>query len=186
MRGGTGRGFFAPHYADDNRKSPYSRIYSFKDVVGLRTISELRGRHGVSFPELRRVAGELSRYTQTPWSDIKLWVWNRKVHFTEPETGRDREVVGKQYVLFPLVEVERDVANSVAEMRKRSADDLGRFERHRYVAHNALVIAGTRIPVRAIKSFADAGFSTQQIIQEYPSLTHEDIEAAIAADLKAA
>ena len=27
-------GFFSPQYAADDRRSPYSRIYSFKDVVG--------------------------------------------------------------------------------------------------------------------------------------------------------
>lgn len=175
-------GFFAPRYADDNRKSAYSRIYSFKDVVGLRTISELKGRHGVPFRELRRVAKELSSYTKTPWSDIRLWVWNRIVHFNEPETGRDREVVGGQYVLFPLEAVERDVINSIAELRKRRETDFGHLEQHRLVARNALVVAGTRIPVSAIKNFSGAGFSPEQIMQEYPALTREDIEAALAAD----
>lgn len=175
-------GFFAPRYADENRRLPYSRVYSFKDVVGLRTVSELKGRHGVSFPELRRVAKELSSYTNTPWSDIKLWVWNRVVHFNEPETGRGREVVRKQYVLFPLIEVEKDVARNVAELRKRSKADFGQLERHRYVARNSLVISGTRIPVSAVKNFAEAGYSPEQIIEEYPALTKQDIAAALAID----
>jgi len=34
-------GFFAPAYAYENRRSPYSRIYSFQDVVGLRVINVL-------------------------------------------------------------------------------------------------------------------------------------------------
>ena len=38
-------GFFPPAYAFENRLSPYSRVYSFKDVVGLRTLSILRKTH---------------------------------------------------------------------------------------------------------------------------------------------
>jgi uncharacterized protein (DUF433 family) len=48
------------------------------------------------------------------------------------------------------------------------------------VSHNAWVVAGTRIPVAAIRRFKDAGYSVDQIIQEYPDLTPQDVEAALA------
>lgn len=41
-------------------------------------------------------------------------------------------------------------------------------------------IAGTRIPLKAILSFHQEGYSAKAIIREYPSLTVEDIEAAIS------
>jgi uncharacterized protein (DUF433 family) len=40
-------------------------------------------------------------------------------------------------------------------------------------------IAGTRIPVRAVKGFAEAGYDTAGIIEQYPSLTPEDVAAAL-------
>lgn len=40
-------------------------------------------------------------------------------------------------------------------------------------------IAGTRIPVRAIKSFHKAGYSISQIRAEYPTLTAKEIKAAV-------
>ena len=46
--------------------------------------------------------------------------------------------------------------------------------------NNAVVIAGTRIPVNTIKRFSDHGYSVEQIIKEYPTLTEVDIKAAIA------
>ena len=52
-------GFFSPRFAYEDRFAPYSRIYSFKDVVGLRTIAVLMKDHHVSLQELQRVAGEL-------------------------------------------------------------------------------------------------------------------------------
>ena len=42
------------------------------------------------------------------------------------------------------------------------------------------LIPGTRIPARAIKRFAKAGYSVAQILKEYPDITAADVEAAIA------
>lgn len=47
------------------------------------------------------------------------------------------------------------------------------------VAHNVLVIAGTRVPVRAIQRFLAAGFPVDEILVEYPSLAREDVEAVM-------
>lgn len=174
-------GFFVPQFGLGGRRSPYSRIYSFKDVVGLRTLCDLRGKHGVSLPHLRDVASKLVSYSSAPWADIKLWVWNRKVLFNEPETNQDREVVTSQYVLFPISDVEREVESLVAAMHERSESDIGKTERHRYIAHNALVIAGTRIRVETIRSYIEAGYSVDQILKEYPSLQERDVEAVSAS-----
>ena len=46
------------------------------------------------------------------------------------------------------------------------------------------VIAGTRITVRAIKSFGRAGFSVDHILQEYPKLTRDQIKAALSYEDK--
>jgi uncharacterized protein (DUF433 family) len=42
------------------------------------------------------------------------------------------------------------------------------------------VIVGTRIPPRAVKSFHEAGYTVEGIREQYPTLTVEQIEAAIA------
>lgn len=41
-------------------------------------------------------------------------------------------------------------------------------------------IRGTRVPVRAVKSFYDAGYTADAIIREYPSLNGAQIVAAVA------
>lgn len=41
-------------------------------------------------------------------------------------------------------------------------------------------IRGTRIPVRAIKNFHGSGFSVEEIREEFPTLSVEQVEAAIA------
>lgn len=41
-------------------------------------------------------------------------------------------------------------------------------------------VRGTRIPVRSVKSFADAGYTPEQIRREYPTLSLDDIAMATA------
>lgn len=42
------------------------------------------------------------------------------------------------------------------------------------------VIKGTRIPVDLILKMLSQGISTEEILEEYPHLTKEDIQAALA------
>lgn len=179
-------GFFQPRYAHSDRRTPYSRIYSFRDVVGLRVLKILRTDYKVSLRHLKDVAQELSQHSREPWSELRLYVLNREVHFNEPDTGTPRGVLGGQYALLPLEDVEEDMRARVAAMRRRADEAVGRIQQRRNVVRNAPVIAGTRIPVSAIQRFAKAGYSTEDIQKEYPSLTRKDIEAAKAYKLKRA
>jgi len=42
------------------------------------------------------------------------------------------------------------------------------------------VIAGTRIPVYLILNLLASGYTTERILQAYPGLVKEDVEAALA------
>lgn len=171
-------GFFRPRYVAGSR-SPYSRMYSFKDVVGLRTLSLLRKDYQISLQHLRKVAQELSQYQDAPWSELKLYVLGNEVIFREPETSKLRSVVGKQYVTIPLRNIEEDVEAETRKLKERSKEQIGQIARHRYVVHNAWVVAGTRIPTKAIWRFSEAGYTPKQILKEYPSLKEADVVAAI-------
>jgi uncharacterized protein (DUF433 family) len=173
-------GFFAPSYGDDDRRSPYSRIYSFRDVVGLRTLYRLTEEFHCSLQHLRKVAEKLSHLSNDLWSTQVLYVLDRKVVFDETGTGRLREVLSGQYVNgLALGEVISDMRKAVDQLRQRRPDQIGRVTRSRFVNHNVPVIAGTRIPVSAIRDFAEAGYTAEQIIQEYPDLTERDVAAAL-------
>src|SRR5690625_2639779 len=43
------------------------------------------------------------------------------------------------------------------------------------------LIPGTRVPVSAVKEFAEAGYSIEEIMHEYPTLTRAEVEAALAS-----
>lgn len=174
-------GFFRPDFAARNRRSPYSRIYSFEDVVGLRVLAILRKEHKVPPAHLREVAARLVEHSDRPWSKLTLYVLNREGHFRNPATGRiEGAASGQIAVPIPLSSVIEDVRARAERLKQRRPDSIGRIERHRYVAHNARVIAGTRIPVDSVRSLAAAGYTVKQILAEYPSLKARDVQAALA------
>jgi uncharacterized protein (DUF433 family) len=174
-------GFFVPAFAAENRRVAFSRIYSFRDVASLRVLNILRNQYGVPLQHLRKVARKLSHLAEDKWTKTTLWVWKRKVIFQDPDTEKPREVASGQYLIdFPLEPViaatHRDV-NDLLQLRPETS--IGRVAKSRNVSHNEPVIAGTRIPVRAIKRFADEGYSVEQILEEYPSLAESDVRAAL-------
>jgi DNA-binding transcriptional MerR regulator len=48
-------GFFAPSLAFEDRSQPFSRLYSFRDVVSLKVLNALRNDGHVPLPQLREV-----------------------------------------------------------------------------------------------------------------------------------
>lgn len=174
-------GFFQPSYAAENRRSPYSRIYSFEDLVGLRVLSILRNTHRVSLQHLKAVARKLAQYAPQPWSELTLYVLNKEVHFRNPSDGLVQGAVsGQLAVPVPISSVVEDVKARAEKLRERNKDTVGQVERHRFVVHNEAVVAGTRIPLSTLRSFADAGYSIEEILREYPSLAREDVETALS------
>jgi uncharacterized protein (DUF433 family) len=178
-------GFFSPECADEeDRGNPYSRVYSFVDLVGLRTLAILTDKFHVSLPELRKTYPALAKQVKRPWAEAKLAVWQRKVIWDLDKLPRDRhgQYLGNHIELPTITE---EVAQKTNDLRNRDANKIGKIEQRRFVAHNAPVIAGTRIPVRAVASFIEDGFDEKAIIAEYPSLTKRDI-AAVRRTMRAA
>lgn len=171
------KGFFSPEYADDtDRGHPYSRVYSFVDLVGLRTLAVLTDKYRISLDELRKTYPELAKRVAKPWSDTQLAVWKGKVIWNLVDLPQDRH---GQYLghHIKLPSITSEVAKRSEEIRSREKGKIGKIERHKFIAHNVPVIAGTRIPVRAIASFIEDGFSDEEILEEYPSITKLDIAA---------
>ena len=174
-------GFFQPSFASEDRGLANSRIYSFRDLTNLRVLSDLRISHGVSLRHLKKVKKKLEHLGDDIWTKTKLYVLKKKVAFKNPKTHRTEEIVSGQGVFeIALGIIQEDMVARVEQLRNRTEDEIGRFERRRNVAHNKEVIAGTRIPVNSVLAFHEAGYSVRAIINEYPSLKEEDVKAVIA------
>jgi DNA-binding transcriptional MerR regulator len=140
-------GFFSPWRMADEPRRPYNRVYSFRDVVGLRTIAILRNVHHVPLQELRKVGEWLAGHCETPWASLVFFVGGRKVYFEDPTgvlyAGRRPTQTALRILLSA---VEEDVNETANRLRQRLADDIGQIHRNRFVVSNAPCIAGTRIP----------------------------------------
>jgi uncharacterized protein (DUF433 family) len=89
-------------------------------------------------------------------------------------------VVSQQYMVpVDLADVVTSTKRDVRELTRRPSEKVGHVEKSRFVNHNDPVIAGTRIRVRAIKRFNEAGYTVEQILEEYPDLTAADVQAAL-------
>ena len=175
--------FFKPSFSEDDPRLPYSRFYSFKDIVALRTLEILRIQNNVPLQHLRKVAENLSHLENELWTSTTLYVINRRVVFQNSATGTHEDVVSGQYLIgIHLDQIIRDTEKDIIKIRTRNTSSIGKVRKHRSIVRNAWAIAGTRIAVSAIKRLHEDGYSPAEIIEEYPDLTQEDIEAAICHD----
>jgi uncharacterized protein (DUF433 family) len=57
---------------------------------------------------------------------------------------------------------------------------LERIEIHPDICNGRPVLRGTRIAVRTVLEFLAAGDSVEDVLEEYPGLTREDVQACLA------
>lgn len=176
--------FFSPEHAPGYRVGAFSRVYSFRDVVGLYVIALLRKEYRFPLQQLRQAGAYLHRHHETPWASLALFVSGREIIFRDPLAPdaylSARRQPGQRVIPIELEEIARRVETIALKMRRRVRAQVGRIERNRYVVHNAPVLAGTRIPTSAVWNLHGAGFDTARIIREYPRLKPNDVTAAIA------
>ena len=153
-------------------------MYSFKDVVGLKTIATLR--HRLPLQELRRVGAWLHERYDAPWTELRFFVLGDAVVLEDGEGARRVAGTDQTVLTIALSDIEQETQSAARVLLERRPDQIGRIVRNRYVQHNSWVLDGTRIPTSAIWAFHEAGFKTSAIQREYPRLMDEDVEAAIA------
>jgi uncharacterized protein (DUF433 family) len=172
--------FFVPSLKMEDEKLAELRLYSFRDLLCLKIINSLRNESKISFPELRKTKTSLSHLGDDMWAKTTLYVFRKRVVFDNPETGQKEEVSTRQGVLgIPLQVVTGRMEDAIRAMRERKSESIGRIDQKRGLAQNQPVIAGTKIPVSNIQGFHKAGYSVQKIQEQYPTLSPNDIEAAI-------
>lgn len=172
-------GLYRPEFAEQD-------LYSFRDVVALRTIGILRSRHRIPVHGRAGLVafGEWLRERRAaPWSSLRFCVAGRELMFREPETGRLVSSGPAGQIangdLFDVVEVETAVRKAAELVMRRSEEQLGKTERRRGIQGGGQVVAGTRIRTASIYEFHQAGYRIEQILNEYPNLTRSDVEEAI-------
>jgi len=160
--------------------SPHNtvRLYGFQDLLALLVVRELRVEREMSLQHIRRVVKHLqSRGYESPLHELKFATVGREIYFQHPDGAWEGDVKPDQIILEETIHLDRLRARINAATR-RSAKDAGRVVRRRGVHGSKPIFAGTRIPVATVQNYLEAGYKPEAIIEEYPSLTRADIEAA--------
>lgn len=76
--------------------------------------------------------------------------------------------------------IPEEIRRAIPNVLRRDESDVGMITKNRFVQHNRPIIAGTRIPTSSVWAFHEAGYSSEQILEEYPHLNPKDVNAAIA------
>lgn len=176
-------GIFRPSLGEDNRRRPHSRVYSFRDVVGLRAVYLIQ--HQVTFAQLEALATWLREHRNCPWPELAFEVVGGQIEFFDPASN-DAPVArldpDSAHMTVRMQAVADEVTAAARGMLRRSAAEIGEVQRRRFVLHNTPVLAGTRIPTSTISSYINAGFSEDVVLKKFPSLTAADIVAAVEFD----
>jgi uncharacterized protein (DUF433 family) len=156
-------------------------LYTFRDIVGLKVLARLR--KAVSLQSLRRIGAWLSENHSSPWASLRFYVVGKQVYFSPPDDGvlTALDPMGQTAhpILVNLAEIADEARSEIVEFRKRKPDQHGKIVRDRRVHGNQPVLGGTRIPTATVWAFHKRGFSDDQIIAEFPSLSVDDVRAAI-------
>jgi uncharacterized protein (DUF433 family) len=172
-------GFFPAAFPAGRSHVPFGRLYSFRDLVSLQVLNDLRNNKKIPLRHLKEVAAKLSKFGDQKWSGTTLYVLGKRVVLEDPDTKLREEIVSGQHVLnIPLRVVIKSTRNRIKELSGLDRSP-GHFTRGRFVAHNELVFSGTRIPVATVIEFHEAGYTSAKILKEFPDLTKADVEAAI-------
>lgn len=172
-------GVFVPSYVDPEARAPFRRIYSFRDAVSLRTLAKIRRELRVPLDEIRKAGRYLSQYCESPWSELRFGVVDRRLVFWDPQKHQWMGSDGQGVLELNMEGIPQEIERGLSSVLEREPAQHGRITSNRYVHHGKPIIAGTRIPTSTIWAFHEEGYTTEEIQREYPQLTMEDIEAAL-------
>lgn len=173
------RGVFRASYVDPNPNVPFRRIYAFRDIVSLRTLALIRRDAKVTFQEVLDASKYLTQYYESPWSELRFGLLSGRLVFWDPQRQQWNRSTGQQVLELNVQGVPDEIRRAIPDALKRDASNHGVITRNRYVQHNQPIIAGTRIPTSSIWALHSAGYTNEAILDEYPHLTREDIQAAV-------
>jgi uncharacterized protein (DUF433 family) len=174
------QGFIGPSLSKRKGRGR-KRLYSFRDLVALRVAAKLRQTFSLQL--IRAVSDHLRALDyRTPLAELQFAIVDDSLYFNEAahwQAGRPvGQIVGDYLINVGAIADELRGRVLGLDERKR-----GEVERRRGVLGGQPVIAGTRITVRSVQNLARDGASANQIIELYPDLTLEDVNAALATEL---
>lgn len=102
------------------------------------------------------------------------------LYFQHPDGTWEGGLRPDQLVEHRMLALE-PLRRRIADQVRRQPTHAGRVEKRHGTLGSKLVFAGTRIPVDTVTEYLDTGRSVDEVLQAFPDLTHDDVDAAVRA-----
>lgn len=135
----------------------------------------------ISLQEIAKIVARLrGQGYAAPLRDLRYATLDGKVYFQHPDgSWEDGRAPGQLVIrkVLPLAEIAKEIRNRAG---RRDESAHGRIVRHRRVHGQKPTFEGTRVPVQAVVDYLERGYTTERILEAFPSLTAADVAAARA------
>jgi DNA-binding transcriptional MerR regulator len=154
------------------------RLYSYRDLLGLLVVSELRTQRDMSLQRIRRVVEHLhARGYEEPLSELRFATVGSEIYFQHPDGSWEGHLRPDQIVIVQVIMLDA-LRLRIQTAAAREDSQVGRVDKHRGVHASAPVFAGTRIRLSTVHDYLRHGYDTEAIIEALPGLTGEDVNEA--------
>jgi uncharacterized protein (DUF433 family) len=110
--------------------------------------------------------------------ELRFAVSCDRVYFQHPGGLWEGDQAPDQIVLYQVLSLEAMKARIRRSVRPSREHEAGHVERRRGVLGSKAVFAGTRVPVAAVEACLERDLPDERILEAFPELTREDVEAA--------
>ena len=104
----------------------------------------------------------------------KWWITQEPLRYVSQVSEWDRPILGVR-----IESLSRAPASDDELFQQAVAKVNHKIQIDRKILGGAPCIAGTRVPVYAILQLVEAGYSHKKLLKSFPSLSQEDLEAAL-------
>lgn len=171
-------GLVVPSVRYQVSKGKTVRLYGFEDLLELLVAAELRHRPGISLQHIRRLVVFLrKRDFSAPLRELKFATHGNHIYVQYPDGSWSGDPDPEQLIFRQAVDLDL-VSARIQTAGARDPAMQGKVVTRRGVQGGKPIFAGTRIPVGTVQRYLQAGYTTDTIIEEYPTLTPADVEAA--------
>lgn len=161
---------------DEGLSNRRTRLYGFQDAMTAMVLAALGQQ--VSLQHVQQIVDHLRR-SKYEVTEVEFAVVGKQVYFQTSDGDWGGIKDPGQIVLHQVLDL-RPLRSAILGAGRRDEAEQGHIERRRGVHGSKPVLSGTRIPVRAVRAYLDAGRSEAEIFAAYPSLTPADLEAVRA------
>ncbi len=133
---------------------------------------------GLSLRHIRGIISHLREQGyESPPREVCFALSGSHVLFQHDDGSREDSRHPIQGVIRQVIDLQA-IRSQARGRQQRSETHVGVVEKRRKVQAFKPVFRGTRVPVETVKDYLEAGKSTSEILDSFPSLTEEDIKAA--------